>query len=123
MLLLAGLGLGVLLLSLVMWTYPYRTSFTDHEMTQHFLVRSIVQPMQGLADIQSGYEMRVSRGISRQVYFISFQYVNGETFRWTPNEFSFPIDYVDAEAAGLVSDLEEQLLHAYFPNWQGTNTI
>lgn len=105
--------LGASLVYLLLWTYPYRTTFTLAYMTQHFLARTTTQPMQGVVGFQAGYTSRIMRGIPRRVYHITFTYANGTTFRWTPHEFSFPIDYVEAEAAGFVNELTDQLRRAY----------
>lgn len=110
---LASAGLGILFIYMLLWTYPYRTTFTPNQMTQQFLLRATVQPMNGVVNFQSGYEVRTIRGRQRQVYHIAFIYANGNTFKWIPEEFYFPIDYVDAAAANLVTDLTEQLHRAY----------
>jgi hypothetical protein len=107
---------GLLFLYLLLWTYPRRTVFTAGQMTQHFLLHTLIQPMSDVIDFQPGHEIRTVRGIPRQLYTITFNYANGESFKWIPDEFYFPMDYVDAAAAYQAADLTEQLRCAYLPS-------
>lgn len=104
---------GLLFVYLVLWTYPYRTIFTTEQMAQQFILHTLVQPMQGVVRFETGHEIRTVRGVSRRVYSITFIYQDGTTYRWIPNEFYFPMDYVDNAAANLATDLTAQLRHAY----------
>lgn len=104
---------GLLFVYLVLWTYPYRTIFTTEQMTQQFILHTLVQPMQGVVRFETGHEIRAVRGVSRRVYSITFTYQDDTTYRWIPNEFYFPMDYVDNAAANLATDLTAQLRHAY----------
>ncbi len=108
-----SIALGGLLLYLVLWTYPHRTVFTADRITQHYLMHTIVQPLGQVVDIQLGYELRTMRGVSRRLYGITFICGNGDRVPWIPNQFDFPMDYVDAVAAAVASDLTAQLRHGY----------
>ncbi|MDA0266863.1 MAG: hypothetical protein O3A14_07845 [Cyanobacteria bacterium] len=102
---LVSIAIGGLLLYLVLWTYPHRTVFTADHITQHFLTRTVVQPLEPVVDIQLGYASRTLRDVSRRLYQITFVCGNGDRLPWIPNEFDFPIDYVDAVAAVVATDL------------------
>ncbi|MBK9049664.1 MAG: hypothetical protein IPL78_01715 [Chloroflexi bacterium] len=104
---------GLLFIYLVLWTWPYRTVFTATQMTERFLLHTHTQPMQFIVDFDMGYEIRTVRSIPRRLYHITFVYQDGSTYQWTPNEFYFPMDYVDNAAANLTTDLTAQLRHAY----------
>jgi hypothetical protein len=104
---------GLLFLYLTLWTYPGRVVFTSDQMTQHFLLHTNVQPMTGVTAFQPSYELRSVRGVRRKLYAVTFLYENGDSFRWIPNEFYFPIDYLDAVEAQLAQELTERLRRAY----------
>lgn len=104
---------GLLFVYLVLWTYPRRTIFTAEQMIEQFLLRTHIQPMSHIAGFDMGHEIRTVRSIPRRLYTITFVYQNGSTYQWIPNEFYFPMDYVDNAAANLTTDLTEQLRHAY----------
>jgi hypothetical protein len=104
---------GLLFIYLVLWTWPYRTVFAATQMTERFLLHTHTQLMQFIVDFDMGYEIRTVRSIPRRLYHITFVYQDGSTYQWTPNEFYFPMDYVDNAAANLTTDLTEQLRHAY----------
>lgn len=110
---LTSAGLGALLLYLLVWTYPRRTVFTADGLTQHFLLRTTTQSMRGVIDIRPGHEVRTVRSIPQRIYFITFHYADGGIFKWMPDEFDFPLNYVDAAARRHVNDLIEQLRRAY----------
>lgn len=107
---------GLLFVYLVLWTWPYRTVFTATQMTEQFLFRTHTQPMHRITGFDMGYEIRTVRSIPRHLYHITFVYEDGSTHKWSPNEFYFPMDYVDSAAANLATDLTAQLRHAYLGN-------
>lgn len=104
---------GLLFVYLVLWTYPHHTIFTAEQMTEQFLFRTHTQPMHRITGFDMGYEIRTVRSIPRHLYHITFVYEDGSTYKWAPNEFYFPMDYVDSAAANLATDLTAQLHHAY----------
>lgn len=110
---LLSLFFGGLFLYLLLWNYPRRTVFTAAQMRQHFLLRTTVQPMQGIIAFEPGHEVRTVRGVPRQVHHIVFRYDDGRSYKWVPGEFSFPVDYIDAYEAGRVAELTQQLRRAY----------
>lgn len=107
---------GAFFLYLVLWRYCRRTVFVnrpDQAMTQCFLLRTVRRSMHGVVDFRPGYARRTVRGVPRRLYHITFVYADGATWQWIPDEFDFPLDYVDNRAALRVEDLCARLRRAY----------
>ncbi|MEM7117469.1 MAG: hypothetical protein AAF614_33865 [Chloroflexota bacterium] len=104
---------GALFLYLLFWNYPYRTIFTSCTMTQYYFLRTVEQPMDGIVSFTMDSETRLVRSVERKLYQIVFHYDSGDTFRWIPHEFDFPINYIDATTAATATRWLQHLRAAY----------
>ncbi|PIQ23389.1 hypothetical protein COW36_15890 [bacterium (Candidatus Blackallbacteria) CG17_big_fil_post_rev_8_21_14_2_50_48_46] len=110
---LMSLLFGVLFVYLTLYEFVYLTVFTAEGMTQKSLLRTRQEILSGLQGIRSDFEIRQVKGLDRRVYYLEFVFSDQRIFKWVPDEFSFPIDYIDAEAQGQIKQLKTQLEQLY----------